>query len=544
MLKEIYADKVLFNGKIITVNKNDDICEAVAVSNNKIIYVGDNNTAKEYIGPDTVSIDLEGRSVTPGFIDAHVHFTELCLQTGGIFIPVGDANSIDEIKQILAEAVKNKKEGQWIYLTGYNHNTLADRRHPTLHDLDEVAPNNPVKCIRLCHHMCVYNSYALRLAGIDDTTVFERPEEIEYDENGKITGLFKEASMDLVAADIILTNEEYKHAFECVNNLFAPYGITGVHDPGAGMSNTGRNMLQEALKRREVKMRVYAMYCSIDSREKGFAAINRLAEFGPHTGIGDEWFKMGPIKLLLDGSTSAPSCFTKEPYCHNPELKRLYNFPDQDELNETLLRAFREGFQVTSHAVGDAAVEHLIEAYEYISEREPIENRRFRIEHCGITNKDLIKRMKALNIIPISNPMFITANGKNYNEFFGERTEYMFAHRSYKEEGIIEGFGSDCPASPLNPMFSLYGAVTRKDIGNNEVCGGSQKTDLLSAIRSHTYNNAYASFEEDIKGSIEEGKLADMVVLSEDILSCDPEHIKDIKVDMTMLDGEIIFERK
>lgn len=540
---EIFADYVFKNGRIITVNENDDIYEALAVKDNRIICVGDNKQADEYIGDRTRVIDLHGRAVTPGFIDSHIHFTELCLLAGGVIVSVKGVNSIEDIKQILAAEVKKRKPGEWIYLGGYDQNKLEEQRHPTYLDLDEVSPDNPVKCTRVCCHMSVFNSKAMELAGVGNHSVFERPDEVALDSCGNITGLFKEASQGLVFKGMELSREAYRHAFKAGSEVLPQYGITSIHDVGAGMTNTGRNMMQEEVEKGNLQLRIYAFYCSLDSREKGIEAINALLEIGPHTGIGNEWFKMGPAKLLLDGSTSGPSCYMKEPYCHDSQLKGIQNFPNQNELNESLLKAHREGFKLSGHAVGDAAVEQIVTAYEYINENEPAEDARFRIEHTGLTNPDLIERIKKLNAVVISNPAFITINGGDYNRFYGDRTEMMFAHKTYKENGIVEGFGSDFPVAPPNPLLSIYGAVTRKDIRKNVLCGESQKAELLDAIRSHTYNNAYASFDEKLKGSIEVGKLADLAVLSEDILSCDPEQIKDITVDITMLDGKIIFEK-
>lgn len=198
---------------------------------------------------------------------------------------------------------------------------------------------------------------------------------------------------------------------------------------------------------------------------------------------------------------------------------------------------------MTAHAVGDMAVEQAVNAIEYTLAKVPKKDHRHRIEHCGLTDETLIKRIKDLGIVPISNPGFITVNGSDYNRYYGDRTDYMFAAESYKKNGIITAFGSDCSVINENPMLGIYGAVTRKDAATGEICGGCQKISVLDAIRCYTYNGAYASFEEDIKGSIEEGKLADIAVLSEDILACEPEHIKDIKVDMTLIDGNILYER-
>ena len=250
---------------------------------------------------------------------------------------------------------------------------------------------------------------------------------------------------------------------------------------------------------------------------------------------------MGPIKFMLDGSTSGPSCYTKEPYCHDPSLKGIQSWKDQEELNAYVLKAHQAGFQICAHAVGDAAVDQLVTAYEYALEHEPKENHRFRIEHCGITSPELIERIKKIDAVVVSNPSFLTINGADYNTIYGDRTERFFASKTYEENGIVEGFGSDYPVSMTNPLHAIYGAVTRKDIAANTVCGGSQKISVINAIRCHTYNNAYASFNEKSVGSLEVGKLADIVVLSANILDCPVEEIKDITIEKTMIDGIVEY---
>lgn len=543
MRMDVFADYVFKNGRIVTVNKDNEIKSAVAVKGNKILAVGDDEEIEDFIGEKTKVTDLAGRAVTPGFNEAHMHFSLFSLLETGAITPVNKAKSIEEIKDIIRAAVSNKNKGEWIYLDGYDHTKLKEGRHPTRWDFDEAAPDNPVQCTRVCHHMRVYNTYAMTLAGVDDDTQFDNPAEVVRDSEGRLTGLFKESMQAAINNRFHFSEDVCLKAYKKGAELLHGFGITSVQDMGDGTDNYGRNVLQDAVKRGEIKERLYMIWCNLGSRNAGLEAANHMIEFGPHTGIGDEWYRMGPLKILMDGSTSGPSAYMKEPFEHDKNLKGVLNFPDQDEINDLFLRARREGFQVTAHAVGDGAVEMMLDAYEYVNERIPIADRRFKIEHCGFVSEENIRRMKKMGVIPVSNPSFFTMNGKNYNTYYGDRTGRMFPSASYKEAGIVECYGTDCPVCEPDPIMSIYGAVTRKDINHDEICGATQKTDVLYAIRCATYNPAYASFEEDIKGSIEPGKLADMVVLSDDITSCEAEEIKDIKVDMTMLDGEIVFER-
>lgn len=535
------ADIVLKNGKVITVDKNDRITQAVAIKGKHILKTGTDEDMEEFIDDKTVVIDLKGRSVVPGFIDAHMHFMMYSLfYKATIDIAYDKVQSIAGIKEMIREAASHKKPGEWICLWGYDQNKLLEKRHPTMKDLDEAAPDNPVQCVRCCGHMGVYNSKAFEIAGITSPEQYA-PGEVDTDADGNMTGLLKETPNDTIWSYIKHTDEQLREGYIEFGKLMLKSGITSIHDAGT-YGGQYVKVLQDVIDAGEFPVRIYEIFYNVFGKEASRKWIYDLISTGLHTGLGNEHFKVGSAKILLDGSTSGPSCATREPYSHDPELKGILNWK-QEEVNQVFSDAAAAGFQVTAHAVGDMAVEQAVNAIEYTLAKVPKKDHRHRIEHCGLTDETLIKRIKGLGIVPISNPGFITVNGSDYNRYYGDRTDYMFAAESYKKNGIITAFGSDCSVINENPMLGIYGAVTRKDAATGEICGGCQKISVLDAIRCYTYNGAYASFEEDIKGSIEEGKLADIAVLSEDILVCEPEHIKDIKVDMTLIDGNILYER-
>ena len=540
-MREEKAELVFYNGKVITVDKKDTIAEAVAVKGKKILAVGSNIEMQKYAGEHTKKIDLKGRSLVPGFIDAHMHFMMYSLfYKETIDIAYDKVQSIEGIKMLISQAAKKKKPGEWICLWGYDQNKLLEKRHPTIEDLDEAAPDNPVQCVRCCGHMGVYNSKALQLAGIKSPFQF-KPGEVVTDKEGRITGLLKETPNDILWGYVKHTDEDLKEGYRAYGQLMLKSGITSIHDAGTYGGQFVKN-LQDVIYDGTFPVRIYEIFYNVLGKEASKKWIYDCIETGLHTGLGNEHFKVGAAKILLDGSTSGPSCATREPYSHDPELKGILNWT-QEEVNQIFLDASKAGFQVTAHAVGDKAVEQAINGIEYALKNWPKKDHRNRIEHCGLTDEKLIERIKQLEIIPISNPGFFTINGSDYNRFYGDRVNYMFAAKTYKEKGILTAFGSDCSVINENPMLGIYGAVTRKDSVTGEKCGACQEISILDAIRCYTYNGAYASFEEDIKGSIEPGKLADMVVLSEDILSSEDEHIKDILVDITMIDGEILYER-
>ena len=353
-------------------------------------------------------------------------------------------------------------------------------------------------------------------------------------------GLFDNGA---TSADLLsqFSDEELLNRFKNANDIMVKYGITSVHDSGSyGMR--AMSLLQKACEENIIDIRVRPMVFDLNDKESGNEYIHHFLSTGINTNMGNDKFRLGPIKIMADGSASVPSSATMKPYTHDKHLKGLEVWK-QDEADEMVMEVHKLGYQMTAHAVGDKAVELIVNSYEKALSKYPRENHRHRIEHCGLNNPDLIKRIKKLGIIPVATPSSISTNGSDYNRFYGRRVDYMFPLKSYLEEGIICAIGSNCPDTPPNPMYSIYGAVNRKDLETKQVCGLTQKVDVLDIIRMLTYNCAYASFEEDKKGSIEVGKLADLVMLSEDITSIHPEKLMEVEVLMTIIDGNVVYSK-
>ena len=260
------------------------------------------------------------------------------------------------------------------------------------------------------------------------------------------------------------------------------------------------------------------------------------------TGLGDDHFRIGPAKVMVDGASSGPSAMMRQPYSHDKELKGVLHW-NQEDLNAIVKKAHQAGYQMTAHAIGDKAVEMVIEAIEKAIEEFPREDCRHRIEHCTFIPEDLMEKICRLKIIPVSNPVFLCRWGASYNQYYGSRTGHLYPLKTQLERGVVTAIGSDAAACPENPMLGLYGMLVRKDQATGQTVGESENIGIMDAIRMYTYNGAYASFEEDKKGSLEPGKLADLVVLSQPILGCEPEELPDVKVDLTMIDGEIVYRR-
>lgn len=536
----LYADMIFKNGVVITVDSENSLCEAIAVKGNKIVYVGDSAGVEMWLGPDTRIIDLAGRALLPGFIDSHMHLG-MTGQNAAVIIDC-NSNKVTSIRQIqekIREAAAKAPEGAWIKATGYEQSKLKEGRHPTRDELDEAAPNNPVQLTRCCLHMGVYNTLALKAGGITGPEMFA-PGEVVVDENGRMTGLLKETACTYMWDKVIYTEDEYLRSFKAANDILLSYGITSMHD-GSFYGEETIGLYQDACRNGIIKVRMYNLLYHAYGKKKTIEWVNDFISTGIHGGLGDEHFRLGHVKILIDGSTSGPSCATSQPYSHDPGLKGIQLYT-QEEADDIIIKAHNAGFNVSAHAVGDVAVDVILTAIQRAMAQNP-RPCRHRIEHCGIINAKLLSRIKQAGVVPIPNPGFFNENAEIYVKYYGDRVNWMFPLRSYLDNGIIAALGSDSPVIEADPMIGLYGALTRADKCSGIVAGEDQRIGIMDAIRMYTYNGAYASLEENIKGSIEPGKLADLVVLSENILETPVEDLKSVKADITVIDGQIVYER-
>ena len=540
-----YVDIAFKNGQVVTVNPNDDIAQAVGVKHNKIVFVGSNAELDAIIDEKTKVVDLAGRALTPGFIDCHFHPILYGFMSSTIIdIKYPVCSSVKQLKELVAAAAARTPKGKWIKLWGYDQNKYAENRHPSIEDLDEVAPHHPVQCMRACGHVCVYNTLGLAAGGIHspaDAARFGKDELVVKD--GKLTGMAYDQTIFHLWSKVEYTEEEMWQALTWSNDQLLKSGVTSIHDPGE-CDKPSYSIMYKAARNKTFKPRQYMMMHSIFGKPFSAADNERFIENGFHTGLGDERFRIGCNKFMVDGGTSGPSCATREPYSHDPTLPGILSW-QREEVAEYIDYINRHDNQATAHAVGDLAIEFMVEGYEKALAahyRKP-EEHRHRIEHCAITPPDLVARMAAMGIVPVANPHFMTINGSDYKKYYGERINHFFPLRSFIDAGIRPTFGCDAPTATQEVTRGLDGAVNRIDRKTGELCGPEQRISMLEAIRCYTINGAYASFEDDIKGSIEVGKLADLVVFSEDITTHTQEQINDVMVDMTMIDGDIVYER-
>ncbi|WP_439873676.1 amidohydrolase [Bacillus mycoides] len=532
------ADVVLINGEVITVDQKNAVAEAVAIKDNRIAVVGSNQEVKSLIGEQTAVIDLQGKTLLPGFIDSHIHLIAHGLNQLAVSCKAEHIDSIEALLEDLKKKALETPKGEWIRAWGFNENAVKEKRYPTITELDEISAEHPIIVSRTCNHISVVNSKALEIAQINENTPNTSGGIIEKNQAGRLTGKLIEAANMEMSAVASYTESEMMKAVKIASDHFVAAGITSIHDAG-GFGPESYRLLQQAVKSRDIRVRIYAMICQLNNSHE---FVNKMVEAGVVTGTGDERFKVGPAKMFTDGSSTGPTIATREPYSSDSNNSGILYY-SEEEIYQVLGEAHKKGYQITVHAQGDKAIEMYLNCVERALEESPRKDHRHRIEHAGISSPDLQERMKKLEVIPIPNPPFPYEFGEIYAQHYGERVNHMYAARDFIDRGIIAAGGSDAPVTDYNPLLGIHVAVNRRSKSGMEI-GTNQSISVMEAIKLYTWNGAYASFEEEIKGSIEAGKLADLVILNDSILSINPSKIKDLKVETTIIDGEIIYQEE
>ncbi len=529
------ADLILTGGRVLTAREDMPETAAVAVRNGRILRVGSDEEVLACRTRDTRVIDLCGRSLIPGVVESHNHMRH------GVMQDVVDCSpravkSIDDIKSKIARRAKESEPGEWIVARGYDQTKLAEERHPTRWDLDEVAPENSVLLIRTCGHVSVANSRALEAVGVADDDP-DPPAGSMDRHRGRLTGVLREmAQQPLKKQAMRVSRERWRRGHPITARYYHQFGITSSHDLSGDDANMISTMI-EASRDGDLPLRVY--FCV---RERGHVQVGANAmRAGLITGLGDEWIRLGPYKITMDGSIGGATAAMRDPYIN--EQHRGTAYLEQEELDDLVGRIHTAGYQLAVHAIGDRAIDMTLDAVERAIARHPRQNHRHRIEHCGIMDTVLLERMANLEMVAAPQPPFVYYLGDSYVTNLGmERVRHIYPFRSYINHEIPACYGSDYPVVDINPLVGIYAAVTRRTERETEL-GAEEVVSIHEAIRGYTYWGAYASFEEDIKGTLTPGKLADMCVLSDDILAVETEAIRDIKVDLTIVGGHIVYQR-
>jgi predicted amidohydrolase YtcJ len=527
--------KAFINGKIYTVNDKQPIAEAVFIEGNKISFVGSTEEVKKLVDASTEVIDLNGKLMLPGFIDDHVHFT-----SGGFYlqgIDLRPAKSTTEFKEILKKYVE-KNNGKWITGGNWDHEAWEVKDLPYKEMIDEFTKNTPVFVDRFDGHMALANSYAIKLAKITKDTPNPEGGLIVKDlKTGEPTGIFKDNAMSLIYSIIPQSTKEatYKATLTALNHV-KEYGVTSVQDITYSQDLATYQRLEKEGK----------LTCRIYTRMQ-VSDYKKLVKNKIRAGYGSEKLKLGSLKAFADGSLGSSTAWFFEPYNQDTSTSGLaMDIVTDGSLREWSIDADKNGLQLCVHAIGDKANNYMLNLYQEIISKNPKWDRRFRMEHAQHVRFEDIPRFAQLGVIASVQPYHCIDDGVWAEKRIGsERIKYTYPFRTFLDNKVMLCFGSDWTVAPINPLLGIYAAVTRRTLDDKNPNGWipEQKITVEEAIKAYTINNAYATFEENVKGSIVQGKLADFVVLNEDILTINPVQIKDVRVNMTVFDGKVIFKR-
>ena len=508
------ADLILKNASVITLDPGQPTAELVAIKGDKIWLVAGNEELESARGAKTKIIDCQGKTVVPGFNDAHCHIFSFIRMLLSLDLSPSSVGSIADIKAAIHHRAQNTPSGRWLIGTGYNEFYLAEKRHPNRWDIDEVAPQYPVVLAHRSLHACVLNSLALSLAGITRETPDPVGGLIDRDlDTGEPTGLLFEM-LGYIREKVLppLAEEELAKGIALANQHYLSYGITSLQE--ATVSNSLSQWQTFHRFKDKLKSRVSMMF--------GIDALSQFQEAGLTAGSGDSQLRLGGVKIILNETTG--------------QLQ-----PPQPELNQQALGAHRAGFQLAIHAVEPSTVEAAIAALEYAHSHLPQAGRRHRIEHCSVCPPQLLKRLSKLQAIIVTQPSFIYYSGERYlAEVPASQLPWLYRIKSFFNSGLIVAGSSDSPVVPDNPLVGIYAAVTRQAESGQQLLP-RECISAEQALAMYTTNAACASFEEGIKGSIAQGKLADIVVLRNDPTQTPPEQIKDIQVEMTIIGGKVVY---
>ena len=522
-------DLVVVNARVYTVDDALPRAAAFAVKRGRFIAVGSNDDIRNLVGPNTDVIDAEGMTVTPGFIDTHSHPSGV----NELYGVNTNLRTVGEIQAALRAKANDTPPGRWINGFMFDDTKVVDGPLHRTH-LDEAVPNHPVNVAHRGGHTNWYNSTAFELAGITRDTPDPSDGRFTRDADGELSGMVAENARRVFSAvgdqEELTENEQRDRGREGmahISALMTATGLTTVHDAGA---SSGRlRAYQDTYQAGELRHRVYAMV-------RG--PYEQLRDAGVSTGWGDEWLRIGGVKYVADGSASERTMHMSTPFQGRPDDYGILTM-SQEEIHEAVEDAHRHNWQVGIHANGDVTIDMVLKAYERVLAEWPHPDRRHRIEHCSLVNPSLLARIKDTGSIPTPFWTYVHFHGEKWQEYGAEKMEWMFAHRSFLDYDIPVPGASDYTPGPYQPLMAMQSMVTRRDF-NGQVWGGTQRVTVDEALRIGTINGARVSYEENEKGSITAGKLADFVMLDRDPHETDPDDIKNIIVMRTVVGGNTV----
>jgi len=524
------ADLIVTNATIWTGNEMQPYAQAMAVRGDSIVALGSNEDILKYQSDRSENIDASGQFITPGFIDCHVHFL-----TGGFnlsSVQLRDAQTPEEFAMRIKAYAESQEPGTWILGGDWDHENWGGEL-PTKEWIDKYTPNHPVWVTRLDGHMSLANSAALKAAGVDKTVKNVSGGTIVRDKKGNLTGVFKDKAASIIGSKVPPpTDEQVAKALTEAMNYVASHGVTSVHHMAGYMP-----ALEQARQNGKLITRIYAMM-RLDEWET-------LAEKVKNEGRGDKWLKIGGLKGFVDGSLGSHTAAFFEPYSDAP-MDSGFFVNSRDQLYNWISGADKAGLHLIVHAIGDKAINTLLNIYEQVEEENGKKDRRFRIEHAQHFKVSDFDRLAPLNVIPSVQPYHAIDDGRWAEKTIGpERIKTTYAFKSLLDSKARVVFGSDWFVAPPIPLEGIYAAVTRRTLDNKNPDGWvpEQKVTVEEALKAYTSSAAYASFDENIKGTLEPGKLADFVIIDQDITKIPADKIREAKIIQTFVGGKSVYKR-
>ena len=533
--QSVNADLVITNADIHTMDAKRTVARSIAALNGKIIAVGSDADTKPLVGAKTRVIDAHGETVLPGFNDAHVHFMSTGEQLSSVDLRT--AKSPEEFVQRIKDFAAKLPKGRWILGGQWDHENWTPNNLPTAAMIDAVTPDNPVFINRLDGHMAVANSLAIKLAGVNKDTKDIAGGMIVRDAGGNPAGVFKDTAMAYIQQAIPDASFEQKlEAAQAATDYAASLGVTSVQDMSAG---TDIGLYQELLGQGKLKTRVYG--CS------PLADYKRWENTGVRTAFGSAMLRVGCLKGYADGSLGSTTAWFFEPYLDAPTTSGLPRAEVTGAMKQNIVEADKDGLQVNIHAIGDQANATILDFYDNVAKINGPRDRRYRIEHAQHLRQADIKRFGQLKVVASMQPLHIIDDGRWAGKRLDTaRLKGTYAFRTLLDSGAVLAFGSDSPVASLNSLWGIYAAVTRRTLDDKNPNGWipEQKITVDEAVRGFTWGSAYAEFQENVKGTLEVGKLADLIIISDDIFKIDPVKIGSTKVLVTVMNGKVVYEAK
>jgi predicted amidohydrolase YtcJ len=530
------ADLIILNAKVWTVDKTHPTAQAVAVLGDRIVAVGSNGDVEAWHGVRTRTIDASGKLLLPGFNDSHVHFVDGGLSLDSV--QLNDATSAAEVARRIGEQVKKTPKGEWVTSGDWDETKWTPAAMPSKELIDPVSPDTPVFVSRYDGHMALANSVTLRLAGITAQTPDPPGGVIVHDAHGNPTGALKDAAMDYVYKIAPpLSHDKRQRAVKRALAHAASLGVTSVQHMNPEYADIA--VYSELLERGEVTARIYAAPL--------ITGVDDQVRIGVRHAFGGPYLRIGALKAYADGSLGSSTAYFFEPFSNQPDNRGLLS----DEMHpvslmqDRMLKADAAGLQICTHAIGDQGISTILDLYGEVVKAHGESDRRFRIEHAQHMAAKDFDRFAQLHVIASVQPYHAIDDGRWAEERIGrDRASRTYAFRTFLNHGVRLAFGTDWNVAPLNPMLGLYAAVTRATLDGKTPNGWfpEQKLTVAEAVEAYTMGSAYAEFQENDKGSITPGKLADMVLLSDDVFSIDPAKIRDVKVMTTFVGGKIVWD--